>query len=482
MSKRWLLALLVLAVMLDLALTFSQYYQMPLDGDLAAIVVPRADYAPVLHDPFGWAALTQNAIYSAPNRFFAHISMYWYFRHVPLWLQGWVSPISSAYAALALFNTLVQALLLYVLGWYATGVRRLDSLRLWVAMALMAPFFQSGGFGGQMALITPSISYSFAYSFPLLLLLVLLWPLYRAAWLGQALRIAWPKLVAMLLLTVVLAFNGPIIPATALVLGAGVGLHALVWLRDTAPKLLVNDRWRRLLWQPALVWGWLAVLCLYSLYIGRNNAENLAAVLPLWQRYQLVPLGVWEELTSKLGLPLLVLGCIANAQLIRRLLPPTSEAERIVRLLRWLGWFALVYVALLPLGGYRNYRPHILRHDSILPITLGLVSYYALSVTYLLAHLAGRSRRWYLVAVLGVAAIFINADRKLTPRDNNICERHALEVLAHAGPEPMVRLPDNCRVMSWNLITDPNESATPAELLEYWGVTKGRKRYYYATP
>jgi hypothetical protein len=103
---------------------------------------------------------------------------------------------------------------------------------------------------------------------------------------------------------------------------------------------LVNDRWRRLLWQPALVWAWLAVLCLYSLYIGRNNAENLAAMLPLWQRYQLVPLGVWEELTSELGLPLLVLGCVLNAQFIRRLLPPTPEAQRIVRLLRWLGWFA----------------------------------------------------------------------------------------------------------------------------------------------
>jgi len=141
-----------------------------------------------------------------------------------------------------------------------------------------------------------------------------------------------------------------------------------------------------------------------------------------------------------------------------------------------------VYVALLPLGGYRNYRPLILRHDSILPITLGLVAYYALSVLYLLAHLAARPRRWYLAGVVGVAAIFVNADRKLTLRDNNACERHALEVLAHAGSEPIVRLPDNCRVMSWNLIPDPNESATPAEILELWGVTKGRKRYYYVAP
>jgi hypothetical protein len=130
--------------------------------------------------------------------------MYWYFRHVPLWLQRWASPISSAYAAMALFNTLVQALLLYVLSWYATGGQRLSSLRLWLAIALIAPFFQTVGYSRQMAIVTPSISYSFAYAFPLLLLLILLWPLYRAAWLGQALRMALPPLVAMLLLTVVL--------------------------------------------------------------------------------------------------------------------------------------------------------------------------------------------------------------------------------------------------------------------------------------
>lgn len=82
------------------------------------------------------------------------------------------------------------------------------------------------------------------------------------------------------------------------------------------------------------------------------------------------------------------------------------------------------------------------------------------------AHLVGRPRRWYLTGVAGVAAIFVNADCKLTPRNNNAYEGHALEVLAPDGPEPIVRLPDNCRVMSRNLITDPNESATPAEMLE----------------
>jgi hypothetical protein len=57
MKKPWLLPLCVLVVLLDLALTFAQNYHMPFDGDLAAQVVPRADYSRILQDPFGWAGV-----------------------------------------------------------------------------------------------------------------------------------------------------------------------------------------------------------------------------------------------------------------------------------------------------------------------------------------------------------------------------------------------------------------------------------------
>jgi hypothetical protein len=477
MKKPWLLVLLVLVVLADLTMTYVQNCQLMIDGDLAAIVVPRADYAPVLHDPFGWTVLMTGGWYSAPNRFFSHITMREYCQGAPLLLQAFMSPIASVYAAMALLNTAVQALLLYVLGWYATGTRRLGSWQLWLAMALMTPFFQTTGYNGQMSVIDNSFTYNFFYAIPVLALLVLLWPLYRAARQGQPLRVAAPQLVAMLLLSVVLAFSGPIVTGGIMVLLLGVGLH------------LVRQRWRRpasqwlrgLPWQAVLIWSWLGVLCLYSLFIGRHNTENLMATLPLGARYLLVPQGVWEELTSKLGLPLLVLGCIANVQLIRRLLPPSAEGQRIGLVLRYLGLFALVYVALLPLGGYRNYRPLILRHDSIVQITVGLIGFYALSGTYLLTHLRGRALRWYTVGVVAIALIFTNADRKIIPNNNNQCERRALALLAQAGDTPVVQLPEKCTVMSWEPITNPNESLTNAELLEYWGITKGQKLYYYPT-
>jgi hypothetical protein len=475
MKNYWLLTFLLLALLADLAFTYAQSMHLTLDGDMAAIVVPRADYAPVLHDPLCWQVLSTGAWYAAPNRFFSHLLMREYCLAAPLALQAVVSPITSVYMALSLLNVVVQALLLYVLAWYATGTRRLGSLRLWVAMALLAPFFQMTGYNGQMAILNNAFTYNFFYAIPLLLLLVLLWPLFRAAYYQQPLRLGWLRLTMLLLLTIVLTLSGPLVGGVCLVLMAGVGLHLVQqrWRRPGAAQ------WQRLPWQGLLVWGWLALWCAYSLYIGRHNTENLLTILPLAERYQLVPYGIFYQLTSKIGLPLLVLGCLANAWLVRRWLPATVATRRIGQLLKWLGWFTLVYVALLPLGGYRDYRPLILRHDSILPITIGLMCFYALSATYLLRQLHGQQARWYQAALVVVAFIFTYADRRLERYNDNTCERRMLELLARSGTTPVVRLPEPCTVLSWETITDPSQSLTNAELLQYWHITKERKAYYY---
>ncbi|MBC8083760.1 MAG: hypothetical protein H7Z21_11160, partial [Hymenobacter sp.] len=181
----------------------------------------------------------------------------------------------------------------------------------------------------------------------------------------------------------------------------------------------------------------------------------------------------------KLGLPLLVLATLANAQLIRRLLPPTADSRRLLRIMGWLGIFALLYLLLLPLGGYREYRALIVRRDSVMPLILGLMFVYGLSAHFLLYHLPVRSRRWYVVGVLVFSAIYINADSFRT-KENNACERLGLERLARAPEsEPVVRLSAECTVMSWWKINDPQYSETNARLLEYWGITAGRKRYYH---
>ncbi len=471
MKSRFLFWVCVLYVIGDLGGTFVQYSRMVLDGDLTAIALPSASYTPVLHDPFGWAVLAKHAVYAAPNRFFAHATLAAYFGVVPAGLQVFLSPIDSLYAAAALFSTLTQALLLYVLAVYCTGTGRLGSRRLWLTMALLTPFFQTQGYAGEMAIVPQAISYTFFYPWPLLLLLVWLLPFYQWAQ-GQPWRLSAVGVVASAALAVVLAFNGPLVPGVVAVLLLGAGLH---WLRRAGgPPLRAAPR------LPLLLLGLLGALCAYSLFIGRSNSENAWTTLSLGARYQLLPLGVVKQLTGKLGMPLLVLLCLGNAYLLRRWAVPGPENRRIRLVLRWVGWFALGYVLLLPLGGYRSYRPYLLRFDSVSPITLGLFFFYALSTVYLLRKLPRRAQPWYTGAVVLVAFIYANADRKLHVADGNACEREALAHLAQApATTPVVRLSQACNVLSWQLITDPATSANNAAMLARWGVTRGPKRYYH---
>jgi hypothetical protein len=157
-------------------------------------------------------------------------------------------------------------------------------------------------------------------------------------------------------------------------------------------------------------------------------------------------------------------------------LPPSAASQRWLRILQLLGLFTLIYILLLPLGGYRTYRPLILRRDSILPVILGLMYFYSASTYYLLQHLSGPPRRWYIGGVVLFGAIFMNAD-KLKMTNNNQCERQAFLQLAQSS-EPIVHLNTDCTVMAWEKITDPLQSDYNAQLLEFWGVTKGKKLYY----
>ena len=479
MKHRFLVAVLVLFVLFDLVYTFAQNYQMPLEGDMPTIVLPGPECRQVLHDPFGWAALTRHEVYVAPNRFFAHAAMVGYFKSVPFALQHITDPISSLYASCALFGVLVQALLLYVLGVYIGGSYRLGSRNLWLAAALLVPLFQSAGYNDQMGIIDRSVTYTFFYAFPMALLLLLLLPFYRAAYQGKVLQLSWPSRLALVGLMVVLAFNGAIIKGVVIVLFTGIVLHWLTrqWPSGAALRLKQwQSRLRQIQPLPLVLLGVFALLCAYSLYIGLYELEGTDRTLSLWQRYTRIPMGIaWQF--RKLGMPVLVLGVLINGYLIRRRLPATPESQRILRIMKWLGLFALAYLLLLPLGGYREYRSLIVRRDSVQPIILGLFFFYGLSTCFLLHQLPMQARRWYLTGVVLFSAIYINAD-SFHVKEDNACERRGLEQLARAT-EPVVRLSNECSVLSWTKSNDPQDSQNSAQLLDYWGITQSKRLYYH---
>lgn len=484
MNKRYLNLLLVAFVALDLAFTCWQSYQMPMDGDLVAIVLPAPWYAPVLHDPFGWAALARHEVYAAPNRFFAHAAMGSYWKLVPRLLHSITNPISSLYAAGALFTTAVQALVLVLLAAYVrqatadpAGERRNGSF--WVAVALLVPLFQTNGYNEQMGITNRAVTYTFFYALPMGLLLLVLWPFYRAACRQQPLRVGWLQALLLLGLMVVVAFNGPVATASVAIVLLGIGL-AWVWEQVQGRRRGAGaapggvSSW--LSWQAVGLLGALGALCLYSLYIGRNNSENTHDH-SLGELYRLLPVGVVKMIVWQAGLPVLLGLLLINYLLVNKLTLPSAARQRVLVLLRWVAFFAVMYVLLLPFGGYRSYRPYLLRNDSALPVLLTLLFAYGLTTYFLLGQFKGRLRAGYLSAVLVVGGFFLYADRKVHLPDDNGCERWSLDQLSRA-PEPVVQLSSFCNVLAWSPIGEASQSDYNAQMLHYWGITPVKKLYY----
>jgi hypothetical protein len=470
MNKRYFTSLLVAFVVLDWVYTFWQHYHLPLDGDLTAIVLPAPWYMQVLHDPFGWSVLTKHESYSATNRFFAHATIGLYWKTVPKLLQVFVHPISSLYAAAALFATATQAGLTLLLASYvslASGGRRQG---FWIVAALLEPLFQiASRVYEQFGVTDHSITYTFFYAWPLLLVLVLFWPFFRAACVGQPLQLPLWRALLLVALMVVVAFNGPLAAAVIAIVLLSVGARwAWGWRKPG----------RRVVWlsgQALLLLIILGLLTLYSLYIGRYNSENVRTH-SLAELYHLLPVGIIRLATINIGLPLLVALLLANIVLVRSTALLTPGRGWTLRLLGWGAGAVAIYLLLLPLGGYRTYRPYLLRYDTFLPVTITLLFAYALSTYYLLMHLKGGSRRTYGLIIGLFLGYFLCIDFKLNLPFDNGCERWALDQLARA-PGPEVELWPDCTVLAWGPIKTTYDSERTADMLYYWGVTPSKKLF-----
>ena len=475
MNKRFWCALVVVLAAADTLLTYWQNYQLPLDGDLVPTVLPAPFYSKVLQDPFGWAVLTRNEIYAAPNRFFAHGAMSLYWKQVPRLLQHFMAPISSLYASSALFNTAVHALILFTLAAYVRLGAGMANKKwtFWLAIALLLPLFQTAGFAEQMSITNHAVTYTFFYGFPIALLLVLLWPFYRAACLGEQLRLRFWQMVLLVLLMVVVSFNGPIATAAVAVVLSGIGVYwGMKQWQIRGRRLSVG--W--LSGQALALLSILAVLSLYSIYIGRNNIEN-GQSHTLGELYQLLPTGFVGQLRLQNGLPVLVLFVLANGLLTRFLTPDSEQRQRVLFILRGVGLFALVFILLLPFGGYRSYRPYLIRGDSILPVVVGLIFAYGVSGSFLLSRLRGGIRVGYITIAALFAGYFMYADSALEMPYNNGCERWALEQIAQS-PEPVVHISAFCPVLSWAPVSNSEDTKEQSAMLYYWGVTPRKKLYY----
>ena len=476
MRKKLIYSILFLMFAADVCYSFVQHISQPLDGDMAWNIIPSNDVKPVLENPLGLNILVKNQTYPNPNRFFSHYSMKKYFEIAPLFLQRFVQPIESAYLSCALVKIIIQIALIFLLALTITGTSNFLKMDFLIAVVLVTPFFQTEGYQSYMGIIDRATSYNFFYALPVALLLLYLSPIVSEYYHNK--KPDAQKLVYILWipLALVICLSGPLNPGIVLIFSLLLFLSYLKNSYQRSDQSVVLQKTRTIISAlPKNFWFYvvpISLFAIYSLYIGRYNSNNIK--LPLIQLYSRIPEGLYYPLTKKLGFPVLIISILVNYIIIRKKYK-TVGGQKTVTLFNWLWIFILLYILLLPLGGYRDYRPNVLRYDTLMPVTLCLIFMFGISTLFLIKHLNSRPKKIYLTAVFGVLLFYtINDEANF---DKNSCERNALKEIS-VSQNTIVKVHSDCIVLSWGKIANPEDSRLDGQLLTLWNVTKTNKLYF----
>jgi hypothetical protein len=129
---------------------------------------------------------------------------------------------------------------------------------------------------------------------------------------------------------------------------------------------------------------------------------------------------------------------------------------------------------LLPLGGYRVYRPEIIRSDTLMPVTLGLMLVFGVSTFFLVKNISSKFRMIYTIGTVALLALYTLVDFHIYK--DNACEREALKKISQSTENNIV-LDCNCAILSWTKTTDPRNADLNSQLLLMWGITKHKIDY-----
>jgi hypothetical protein len=461
---------LLIFLLADLGYSFWQYLNFPIDEDLARIVVPDVYYQKVLADPLGISIWQTGEGHQASNRFAAHYSIWAYFRVAPSALQFVLSPIDSLYWSAALFKLLVQLLLLSQLSRYALSIIRAGPLEKLAGLALFLPFFQSMGYQHVFGIIDPSITYTFFYAWPLSLLLVFYWPFYQH-WAKLPHRGMGPlRFLFSLFLAFFLPFSSPLAAPIMLLIAA---LYFFTQARFLARYGFRQKAWSELLAKEKgtlFIFIFSSTVAVYAYLLGSYNTENFTAdALSIGSRYSLMGQGLWRHLTAKLAYPLLLGLLLVNSLILRK-----AQVDYSLSILRKMVPYFIVgillYLVLLPWGGYRSYRPEIVRRDTLLPVLISILLWVGWTSLLVVRILAARRRKGYIAALVTILLIFTLADGPNAQL--NQCERQGLRFLTKATESPAT-LPVDCPVLAWAPYEEASHSKWNAYFLYQLGITKG---------
>jgi len=470
-TKKFIYIFFIIILLADLSYSFLEYYNTPFDGDMAGGIVPAEDVQKIFEDPFGISVILKNEKHPNPNRFFAHLFFKEYFQNIPLFLQKIVTPINSVYFASAIIKLLVQVLFIYLLSSIISKTNSIFNIKFLTVAVLIIPLFQAFGYV-SLRIIDQATTYFFFYSLPLVLLILFLSFFYKVVYDNKE-KISILSHIILILLTIILPFSGPLVSPIILI------VSLLIFIKYYKSSNLSKFYFLSNFFKntPKILFIYLipiSMLSLYSLWLGTYNTTYQTDVLPLMQRYAKLPIGLFFLFADKIGLPVLSFFIIINIFVIKKHYN-TNEGNKIINSFKWIGVFALLYILLLPLGGYRPYRPNIIRFDTFMPITIGLIYLYGISSYFLLKNIKKRKYIYIAVTIL-FFLIYTNSDK--SKLNGNKCEKESLQLIANST-DSIVLIENNCKILSWEVITDYKKSELNAKLIKLWQITEQEKLYYH---
>ncbi len=463
----------------DIVYTYIQNSNtMMLDGDMAGIILPIDSYKKVLTDPFGMNVFLHDEVYAAPNRFFIHYLMQKYFQFTPFFFQKFVDPIDSVFLSIVIARTFIHVLIIYLISALISGSKNILNINLIVTALIISPLFQVNGYHYSMAITINSITYTFFYSLPIIFILLYFIPFVDHIYHGKPIFQGCFTNQLLCVLAVVISLGGPLAPPSVIliVFFLFTSLFFAQYRKNATHRFFkrVALAFQSIPIQIRAHFIFITILCFYSLYLGTHNAENLWNPITLQERYSLLWDGLWKTLTKKLGVPLLLGVCIVNVVLVFRL--KNEISIRTTNFIRLLSLFSLCYILLLPFGGYRTYRPFIIRFDTFSPVTISMMIVFGLTFLILLAHYKGKFRKMLIFALIVIGAIYTNADRY--EKNVNKCQKDYLHYLAYSS-DSIVELHGWCSLLTWDKIKDPQTSQNSSELIQYWKITKEKKLHFH---
>ncbi|MHA3788371.1 hypothetical protein ACX0HA_09200 [Flavobacterium hauense] len=478
-SNKILYFILTILLLADLSFSCYQYSKSTIDGDFSVIVLGNAPYDKVLKDPLGFSVL-QGESYAATNRFTAHAVMSGYFKSVPLLLQTVVSPTESVYMSIIIAKLAIHILLLLLISYYATAWNGFKWKNILIASILISPLFQTEeGFITYLALIDPAITYTMYYALPMVALLIFYLPFYKHFITGKSISSSKLFVIGWILFSLLLSFFGPLTAPVIILSNLNISLYLFFKNFDSSDKSnilikcwesvkKINPTIRVLVITSGL-------FSLYSLYIGTKNTEN-GAPMPLSERYSLLLEGIKDAFFNiESGIAYILLAAITCITIVY--FAYRKEYPKYFNLLVFLCVFSILYILLLPMGGYRFYRPLIIRRDTLTPVICIILFCWASSSLILLTRLPKQKKALPIALALVFTVFYTKKDTSLYENPNVACEKEAMKTIA-ASKEDCILLERNCALARWSFNTTCEESENPAALLEYYNITP-RKIYFH---